>query len=466
MSKKLITNSIYYTLGKMLPMAVSFIMVPIYTTYLLPYDYGIVNSMKVLISVFTVTFSLSIETSLFRLYYDYKEENKKRIFLGTAFLLIIISTTIGSGLLFLFSDYIEKIYREIDFAPFYILAILSMYFGIFAIVPRIIFVIAEKGRIYFLVGILQLTIALILNIIYIIILDEKAVGVLKALLLTNLIMLPVYLFFQLKYSKLTFNIDIAKNIFKFSLPLLPAALSGWIMNSSSRIFLDQYFSQTEVGIFSLGFRITFVYIMLITSIRLAYNPLYFRLASSDDQNTASKNLFIYNNYFFIISVIGCLLFLNEKYFKAWIILSILTYSSLFLESSSIFRMSLYQKKVTGVVTIIVIIIALINLILNWFLISKWGIYGAGAATLICSVLLFFSFYLASKKHGYFIGVNRILLGSLVVLSIITNLFFWMIPLTLLTSLIIKIGVIVVILSGIYFKYQQDINNYVVKLFKN
>ena len=160
------------------------------------------------------------------------------------------------------------------------------------------------------------------------------------------------------------------------------------------------------------------------------------------------------------------LFLNANYFNAWIILSILTYANMFLESSSLFRMSLYQRNVTGVVTIIVIIIALINLILNWLLISKWGIYGAGAATLFCSVLLFFSFYLASKKHGYYIGVKWILLASLVVLSIITNLFFWMMPLTLLTSLIIKIGVIVVILSGIYFKYQQDINKYIVQLFKN
>ena len=159
----------------MLPMAVSFIMVPIYTRYLLPAEYGILNSMQVLSTIFLIIFTLSIETSLFRLYYDYKDETKRRLFIGSAFILIFVSTTVGTTFLFLFRSTIEKIYTNIPFAPYYILAILIMYFTIFSIVPRIIFVITERGKLYFLTGLLQLLVSLILNIIYIIILDQKAI---------------------------------------------------------------------------------------------------------------------------------------------------------------------------------------------------------------------------------------------------------------------------------------------------
>ncbi len=351
-----------------------------------------------------------------------------------------------------------------------------MYVGVYAIVPRIILVIIEKGKTYFFIGLLQLFIALILNVIYIIVLEEKAIGVLKSIFLTNLIMLPIYLYIQFKYSKLTIDLQIIKNILKFSLPLLPAALSGWIMNESNRIFIDQYFTQSEVGIFSLGYRITFVFIVFVTSIRLAYNPLYFRLANSEDQAEAHRRIFIYNNYFFIISILGSFLlsffsreliglFLNKNYFNAWIILAMLTYANLFLESSSIFRMALYQKKVTVLITIIVIVIATINLLLNWLLISKWSIVGAGTATIICSMLLFFSFYLASKKRGYYIQVKWLLLGVLLLMSIITNFIFWMIPVSLLTSLLFKIIFISVVLSFVYVKYQSEIKNYVIELLK-
>ncbi len=106
-------------------MGVAFIMVPIYTTYLLPADYGIVNSMKVLISIFSVIFTLSIDAALFRLYYDYKDDARRNIFFGTAFLLILIFTTVGAILLFLFGDTVEKIYQEIPFSPFYIITLLA-----------------------------------------------------------------------------------------------------------------------------------------------------------------------------------------------------------------------------------------------------------------------------------------------------------------------------------------------------
>jgi O-antigen/teichoic acid export membrane protein len=476
MSKKVVVNSIYYTLGKMLPMAVAFIMVPIYTSYLLPEDYGIVNSMKVLISVFTVIFSLSIDASLFRLYYDYTDEEKRQKFLGTAFFLIILSTTIGTIILFAFSAYVEKIFREIPFSPFYVMTFVAMYLGIYAIVPRIILVIIEKGKLYFYIGLVQLIIALILNVIYIIILEEKAIGVLKALFLTNLIMLPIYMFIQFKYSRISFDFSIVKNILYFSIPLLPAAMSGWIMNESNRIFIDQYFSQSEVGIYSLGYRITFVFIVVITSIRLAYNPLYFRLANSDSQDMAQSRLFRYNHFYFILAILGTFmlsffareligLFLNKNYYDAWIILAILTYANLFLESSAIFRMSLYQKKVTGVITFIVIVIALINLLLNWILISKWNIIGAGASTLICGMLLFFAFYLASRKYGYYINVKWTILAVLVFISLIINIIFWLIPVSLCTSLILKIVFTGIILSGLFLKYHDEISSFSTQLFQ-
>ena len=476
MSKKLVTNSIYYTLGKMLPMAVAFIMVPIYTTYLVPSDYGIVNSMKILADVLTILFSLSIETSLFRLYYDYKDEKSQRTFIGTAFILISLSTIIGTGLLFLFQDYVVIIFKDIPFNPFFVVTFFSMLLGVFQIVPRIIFVITEKGKIYFIVGVIHLILSLILNIIYIVVLDEKAIGVLKALLLTNLLILPLYFYYQLKYSKIKLDLQIAKNILKFSLPLLPASLSTWIMNSSNRIFIDQYFSQTEVGIFSLGFRITFVFIMIITSLRLAYNPVYFRLAAMDDQKKAVSKIYTYNQYYLIISILMCFIisffsreligvFLNKDYFNAWIILSLLTYSNLFLESSAIFRMALYQNKSTFSITIIVILTALISLLLNWILISKWGMYGAAYSSIISSMLLFYSFYFVSKKRGYFIKVNWLVLSTLFVAGLIINIVFWIINIDLILMLFIKIITIIILGFITFHLYKNEIKHYIDMILK-
>jgi O-antigen/teichoic acid export membrane protein len=54
-------NTILYTIGNFLPQAAGFILLPIYSKYLLPEDYGIVSSMQVISSIFIIFFTLAID---------------------------------------------------------------------------------------------------------------------------------------------------------------------------------------------------------------------------------------------------------------------------------------------------------------------------------------------------------------------------------------------------------------------
>ena len=51
---KLIKNTIVYTIGNSLPMAVTFFLLPLYTKYLSPHEYGIVGSMEAVKIFFTI----------------------------------------------------------------------------------------------------------------------------------------------------------------------------------------------------------------------------------------------------------------------------------------------------------------------------------------------------------------------------------------------------------------------------
>ncbi len=468
MSKKMVTNSIYYTIGKMLPMLVSFLMVPIYTQYLLPSEYGIVNNMAALQYVFGIVFSMGVEYSLFRLYYDYKDEKSKREFLGSAFWIIMIFSIISISLLYSLSNSVENIYSSISFYPFYSIMIITTFVGMFQTVSRIIFIITEQGKTYLIVGVVQLVISLLLNVYFIIVLQQKAIGVLKALMYTNILMLPPYLYYQFKHSKLYFNTAMLKSILKYSLPLLPASLAGWILNSSDRIFIDRYFDLTEVGLYSLGYKIAYIFVLLTTSIRLAYNPIYYKIANSEYITNAKNKLSNYNHYYYLFSISFAFLtiffskefigvFLNEKYFEAWKILTLIVFASLILESSSIFRMAIYQSKKTYYVTLTVIGVAVLNLLLNWLLIPIYRMYGAAYATIICSVIMMYLHYLVAKKC-YFIETKWGTYFSLMGLGAILIVPFWLINIDLMNILIIKILLLSVICVIIYFKYKDIIKN--------
>ena len=133
---KLVKSTSIYSLGQILPQAASFILLPIYTRYLAPADYGIVSSMAVLQTILVIFFTLCLDRYVFRLYWDYKTENDKKDFFGTITISIAVLSSIILLLLFIFNRYISLIYKEIDFFPFYVYAILSSFIGVSSLLPK------------------------------------------------------------------------------------------------------------------------------------------------------------------------------------------------------------------------------------------------------------------------------------------------------------------------------------------
>jgi len=92
---KLVKNTAVYSIGQILPQAVGFILLPIYTHFITPADYGIVSSMAVLQTILAIFFTLCLERSIVRLYWDYKTENDKKDFFGTITISIAVFSSIG-----------------------------------------------------------------------------------------------------------------------------------------------------------------------------------------------------------------------------------------------------------------------------------------------------------------------------------------------------------------------------------
>ena len=116
---KIFSNSIIYTGVTVLQRCVSFFLLPLYTTYLTPSDYGItgvVGSVSGLLSIFT---TLGLTAACSRFYYKHKgdEEYSKRLF-GTVGIAILISSAIFGGIFILAHRWIiDPLVGEISFYP-------------------------------------------------------------------------------------------------------------------------------------------------------------------------------------------------------------------------------------------------------------------------------------------------------------------------------------------------------------
>ena len=123
--KKVISNSLYYSLGNVLLKLFSFFLIPLYTAYLTTEQYGIINLANSFISLISSLIMCGFQYAAIRYYADIKdnESGKKRLISTIINFLILLG--FGFALILLFS---MKLWHRMVFAginqSFVILSIL------------------------------------------------------------------------------------------------------------------------------------------------------------------------------------------------------------------------------------------------------------------------------------------------------------------------------------------------------
>ena len=461
----LLKNTIIYSLGRVLPQAVNFILLPIYSEYLSPTQYGIIESMIVFSTILTVVFSFGTERSMFRIYYDYKDEKERKKFVGNVTTLVAISSIFFLLLTFILHKPISKIYSEIPFNPYFVYAILIAYTTTFAYIPQTLFQVKEKAFAFFITSILAFLLEILLTIYFLIITKEEAIGLLKAKLIANLLMLPLYLYIIKRESSFQIDRAIIKNIFLFSLPMMPILLTSWVMNMSNRIFIENYFTLQEVGIFSMASKLSSVVTILLGALFTAYNPMFYRLANDENQLIAKNKIQELNQLLigaiFMVSFVVVLFskevvfILNSRYQEAVLYIPILVLANAINYLAGIYSLMIYQNKKSQIIMYIYIIGAVFSVIFNYVLVPQFGAFGASWVNVIASLMiLLLSIYYAKKNYYIPLQYTYILLGiaiSVIILYInnyvnISILFF-----------ITKIILVILAVCFVLYKKRKLIN---------
>lgn len=459
---KIIKNTSLYTIGNIVPQAAGFFLLPIYTRYFTPADYGIISSMQVLNTILAVVFTLAVERSVYRLYWDYKTEKEKKDYLGSIVVALGGIATLVLALLFLFKGFVGLIYKSIPFYPFYVYAIVTAYFSVFSLVPKIYLQLKQKAGSFVILSIMQFIANTAFILWFIVGLNAGAEGMLKGQMLGYGIMLPVFLFMVLKIINFTVKPSILKESLKFSLPMIPALLSAWVLNLSDRIFIERYFSLADVGIYSLGYKIAGLVLILSGAFNLAYSPIFYKLANSDDQLMARKKLFSYNNTYVLVILLMCFLvslfskeaiviLLDARYAEAYKIVPIIAMAYFISQGGGLMNLSIYQEKKTFAIMLISIFGALLNIGLNFLLVPVLGAYGAAYATVLSFMGLTIIEYWYARKC-YFIDYdwNKIIMGLLVAVPVISTVYF--ININIYLSLFIKLCIVACALLFLYARF--------------
>lgn len=425
MKSKVIKAGIGYTIGNVAIKGISFITLPIFTRLLTTEQFGLFNTYISYESILCIFVGLCLNISIKTAKYDFKEEYNKYLssillleifsYVGATVLLNIaynaISQWFGFGRIILnililhsfgtalISFYNQKISLDYEYKKF---LKLSAFNSIFNIILSIILILTVVEQQRYLGRIIGTAIPIIVIGIYIIIhffRQEKP-----------------------KINKMYWKYGLA-----LSLPLIPHGVSQVVLASFDRIMIKNMVSDSAAGIYSFSYNIGMLMQVLYNSIETAWVPRLYEKMNVKDYKFISEKSKIYLLVFSIIT--SLLLFItpeiimlmgNKGYWEAKDCVFPIILSCYFYFLYCFFANIEYYYKKTKYIPIGTTIAAILNVILNYICIRKFG-YIAAAYTTLVTYIVYTTFHYAiyriiCKEKIY---SEKSFLLNIIIVSIIT-----------------------------------------------
>lgn len=456
-AKSLIKGSLVLVISNIVLKAMGFLLLPLYTTYLTPADYGILDMANTFISLLTGFGTLCLDTGFYTFYYDEKSEDYRREVLNSTFCIHIIVSIIPIVMI-LFSKSISfMLYKSTDKSLIVSIALMVISTTMFTVIPSAKIRIDNKMKTFAKINISISLIAIVLNILFVVKFKMGFYSLITTSLITNGIQILIYFSILKKEINIKlFNYSLSKKILRYTLPLIPGSIAYWIVTLSDRYLIGHFYSQSDIGIYAIANKLV-IMLTIFTGAFITSWPS-FLFSNKDEENSKDKYKIALNYFFFIFSCLALIisvfskeiviLMSDEKYWSAYKMVSYLIFGELAMSMAYISGAGLNIAKRSTLAMIVSWIIAILNIVLNFIFMPKYGPMVAAITTMICYFLAFYLNYLfAQKVYPINFDMKRII-SIYFILLIISNL-------VVDYKLLIKIPITIMVLFGLCLVYKNE-----------
>jgi len=274
--KRLVFNSLNYGLGDLMAQIIGFFLIPVYTRYLSPADYGIVELTSTLAAFAVPLMKFGLPGSVTRLYYDYKDQENGLKNLITTVNALLNGLALASGVLILIFLYFfgESLFQGLEFFPFVVMAIITAGLGANSQLQQKVIQNREQSKYALYLKLAFTFFSIALAFVFIVFFKMGALGLVLVSFLTAL-----FFFFQARYYLKPdldghFDKDIAKEALKYGLGILPNHLTASASPFINSAVILRLGGMASLGLFSIGLRFFFPLEMVFNALNTAFTPIY------------------------------------------------------------------------------------------------------------------------------------------------------------------------------------------------
>jgi O-antigen/teichoic acid export membrane protein len=430
----LLKHSTIYGSSIVFGQAISFLLLPVYTRYLSPSDYGLMTLVNVSIDLIGLVAGLGIEQGMARFYSEGSSEDEKNLVVSTSYWMWAAATTLGLPLVYASSHSMSRIVFDSDsYGVYFRIAALSLFLSFGNTVGLLWFMLQRRPKAYSIISLSQSLLTIGLNIYFIVYQGTGVIGIFYASLISRSIAAIFLSSFVLSRVGARFGKTVAANMLRYSYPLVFSNVFRELVNQSDKYFINYFFSPFETGIYSLANKIGGSVHTVITSAFLrSYIARRFEIAKQSDAGEIYGR--VLKAYLVGIGSAGLVLSLfsreiiqamtTPEYYEASIYIPLVVLSMIVFGLRYHFETGILLSRKTQYIAWVNGISAVINVVSNYLLVPRLKLWGALLSSIVsyasADVLLYILSYRLFRVNFDIGFVIKFVawLASLVILALV------------------------------------------------
>jgi O-antigen/teichoic acid export membrane protein len=427
-----------YSLGNVLAKLASFLMLPIYTRFLAPADYGVLELLTMTIDLIGMLAGATLAASVYRFYAEYKDSGTENEVISTAAIALTGMAVLTAIVGMFASPWLSDLVLGGRGRPLYFRLFFLIHVAHTAeLVPFLMCRALHRSKLVVTLNLARLVGLLTLNILFVVQLRMGIAGILYSNLIISTLVATGMTGFLLRKMGRVFSPSKFKEMARYAYPVAFVSLGNFFLVYSDRYFLNHFVGAGAVGIYSLAYRFGFILSSFVYGpFQQIWGPERFAIAKRPNAQEVYRRVFLYVNIALGGAALVIALFARDvlkvmttpAFFSAYRFVPVILVVQILHHWSAYNNLGLMVAKTTSKFAWGSAVAIPTVLTLNFLLIPRYGIWGAMVATLVAYVVRFLVIHsLAQRQYAIHYNWSRIarlyaiLVPAFVVRALLGNL---------------------------------------------
>jgi O-antigen/teichoic acid export membrane protein len=276
-------NFAIYGLGDVATNIVSFLLLPLYTRFLTPEDYGAISLLLTVEVVAKIVFRCGLDASFMRLFYDCESDADRQRLASTIFWFLTALNGVILALLLLAAPFVSS---HLFGVPGYTLALVLQLLYTFVVgfyfIPFHVMRMEGQSRQFSTLTTTRAAATLVMRLVLIVGFGLGVLGFVLADVMVGIVFTGILARWFRPLLRFTFSRAVLDQALRFGLPRLPHGVAQQVMAVGDRYILRLFGTLAEVGVYSIGASFGLALKLALSAFEYAWAPFYYETMKQPD----------------------------------------------------------------------------------------------------------------------------------------------------------------------------------------